>query len=323
MAVCPPGAAVPEPVVGTVPMACRNSFNQLASVFPVTLEVALDCAVADQPFNANITPTLALDTAFLQAAADTLCMLGITLTTTNLNNAQVGAAAVEGATCTSETSVLPIVGGSCVPDDPTCPDADIPADGGTTQNCPSADCVDPDPSLGLGPELCQVPAAETSGVAQTSGLCERVVEIDVTITGTCGAGGSISVDSGLSVPLPPVSLRCTAGAAPGPIAFCATGSTPLGDTLNPSDPPMVATTDTPVDTYVIVFVQPFAVNFQCGGPATTNPLPGEANEVSCMVPNAGGGLCETTVGAGDFGDTDPSLGYTNAAGFPISPVATG
>ena len=63
MAVCPPGAAVPEPVVGTVPMACRNSFNQLASVFPVTLDVALDCSVADQPFNANITPTLALDTA--------------------------------------------------------------------------------------------------------------------------------------------------------------------------------------------------------------------------------------------------------------------
>ena len=131
VAECPPGATAPEPAIGTVPTACRNSFNQLVSEFPVTLEVALDCAVAGQPFNANVKPTLALDTTFLQSAADTLCDLGITLTSTDVNNAQVRVDAAEGATCTSALSVL-------------------------------------------------------SPVPQT-------VELDVTVTGECGAGGTPQV----------------------------------------------------------------------------------------------------------------------------------
>ena len=76
----------PPPVIEEVPAACRNSFNQVVSEFTVNMEVALDdCPVAAQDFNANVTPTLALDTEFLQAAADTLCDLGVTLTTVTLN----------------------------------------------------------------------------------------------------------------------------------------------------------------------------------------------------------------------------------------------
>ena len=250
---CPPGAVAPEPQIGTVPTACRNSFNQVVSEFPVTMDVALDCAIAGQPFNATVTPTLALDTTFLQSAADTLCDLGTPLTDVTLRNTQVRADALQGATCTSQLSVL----------------TPVPQD----------------------------------------------VMLDVTITGTCGAGGSIKVNSGIAVPLPEVSLPCTAGAAGETAAFCPTGTTPL-----------VAGT-TPVDTFVIVFVQPFEVGFACGGPATTEPPPGTENDVGCVLKNPGastpnGLSCGDEVGTATFGETPFPTSDCNIADGPPTPNQT-
>ena len=77
------GCTVPAPVdaVG-IPMACRNSFNQVVSTFPIDLLNVTpdDCILDGQPVNFAIDPTIALDTAFLQAAAETLCDLGTLLT---------------------------------------------------------------------------------------------------------------------------------------------------------------------------------------------------------------------------------------------------
>ncbi len=239
VAECPPGVVAPEPASGTTPLACRNSFNQVVSEFGVSLDVALDCAVAGEPFNASVTPTLTLDTTFLQAAADTLCVLGTILDTVTIENAQARVDAVQGATCTSQLSVL-----SAVPQD---------------------------------------------------------VELDVTVDGTCGAGGTITVNAGVALPLPQVSLPCAADdTVGGTVAFCATGVTPLGDPLAATTPPLVSSTEPPVDTWVTTKASAFTVAFACGGPASIDPAPGES--VNCTAPNANGGECENLVGAGDFGE---------------------
>ena len=90
-------------------MACRNSFNQVVSTFPIDLLNVTpdDCIVGGQPFNAAIDPTIALDTAFLQAAAETLCALGTLLTEADVSIAQVAVDAIAGATCTAQLSELP------------------------------------------------------------------------------------------------------------------------------------------------------------------------------------------------------------------------
>jgi len=250
MVECPPNADAPEPQIGTVPTACRNSFNQVVSEFPVTLDVALDCAIAGQPFNATVTPTLALDTTFLQSAADTLCVLGNPLTDVTIRNAQVRVDALQGATCTSQLSVL----------------TPVPQD----------------------------------------------VMLNVTVTGTCGEGGSIVVNEGISIPLSQVSLPCTAGAAGETAAFCPTGTTAL----------MAGTT--PNDTFVVVFVQPFEVGFDCGGPATIAPPPGDENDVGCILANPGastpnGLSCEADVGTATFGETPWEASDCNTADGPPTP----
>ena len=70
----------------------------------------------------------------------------------------------------------------------------------------------------------------------------QIVSLDVTVNGGgCGvSGGSVTVDAPVSIPLPPVSVSCVADAGPGPVAFCADGTTP--DTVLGTDPP--------VDTYL-------------------------------------------------------------------------
>jgi hypothetical protein len=106
------GAActVPAPVDAPgIPMACRNSFNQAVSTFPIDLLNVTpdDCILDGQPFNTAIDPVIALDTAFLEAAAQTLCDLGTLLTEADVTSAQVSVDAIAGATCTEQLSVLP------------------------------------------------------------------------------------------------------------------------------------------------------------------------------------------------------------------------
>ena len=89
-------------------MACRNSFNQAVSTFPIDLLNVTpdDCIEAGQPFNTAIDPVIALDTAFLQAAGQTLCDLGTFLTSADVTVAQVSVDAIAGATCTEQRSSL-------------------------------------------------------------------------------------------------------------------------------------------------------------------------------------------------------------------------
>jgi hypothetical protein len=239
-------------------MACRNSFNEQVSTFPIDLlNVAPDdCILAGQPFNTAIDPTIALDTAFLQAAANTLCDLGTALTEADVSIAQVSVDAIAGATCTEQLS-------------------------------------------------------ELSPVPQT-------VTLDVTIDGTCGAGGSVTVNSGISLPLPAINVPCSsAGAAGEEVQFCSTGTVPLSITLA-----------TPaVQTFVGVAVGggTIQVVFQCNTSSTTNPLPGVENEIGCVLPNPtastpNGLSCAQEVGTGDTGQTPfPTSDCNTEDGPPDTP----
>jgi hypothetical protein len=245
---CVAGCTVPAPVDAPgIPMACRNSFNQVVSTFPIDLLNVTpdDCVEAGQPFNTAIDPTIALDTAFLQAAAETLCDLGTLLTEADVTVAQVSVDAIAGANCTEQLSVL-------------------------------------------------------SPVPQT-------VTIDITlVSGSCGAGGVVEVNSGISLPLPPVSVPCTAGSAGEEVQFCSTGTVPLSINLS-----------TPItNTYVGVSVGggSIQVAFQCNTSSTTSPAPGVT--VNCTAPNPAGS-CGNDVGTGDVGETPfPESDCDFSDGFP-------
>jgi hypothetical protein len=168
-------------------------------------------------------PVIALDVAFLQAAADTLCGLGTELTEADVSVAQIAVDAVAGATCTEQLT-----------------------------------------------ELSPVP---------------QLVELDVTVTGTCGAGGSVTINSGTQLPLPAVTLPCTAGTAGSEVQICSVGTVPLAENINLSTPP--------TQTFVGVAVGggTIQVVFQCNTSSTTVPAPGVENDVDCTAPNASGGEC--------------------------------
>ena len=131
----------------------------------------------------------------------------------------------------------------------------------------------------------------------------QTVELDATVEGQCGLDGSVTINSDVEISLPEMTLSCTKGAA-GPVAICATGTTPLTVGRPPFDPP--------VDSgYVAVEIAggTLLFAFQCGGPATTNPPPGRENEVPCVIPGntspstPDGQTCLEAVGTGDFGET--------------------
>jgi hypothetical protein len=257
---CRAGACVdctlPEPVNGQVVRnACRNSFNQVVSVFSVIMDVALNqCALEHELFSADVTVALVLDTTFLQLAADVLCDLGIPLTEATVLGAQVQIDSVAGAECGPELSVL-----SPVPQD---------------------------------------------------------VALDVTVTGVCGAGGSVLVNSGVTLPLDPVTLSCTAGAVGETVAICSVGLTPLYQ--SPDFPRSL--------TWMKVSVPGIPeVAFGCGGPATTNPAPGE--EVGCDVLNSEfpflGTRCISVVGAGTFGETPFPTSECQLTAPPTEPIICG
>jgi hypothetical protein len=228
-------------------MACRNSYNQAVSTFPIDLlnvDTNGSCIQAGQPVSFNVDPTIALDTAFLNAAASTLCDLGTALTQADVTVAQVSIDAVSGATCTAATAVL-------------------------------------------------------SPVPQT-------VVLDVTVSGTCGAGGTVTVNSGVSLPLPPQVVSCTAGAAgTNNLSLCSTGTVPLNITLaNPT-----------VNTFVGVSVSGGAiqVKFQCNTSSTTAPPPGTT--INCTSPNPTGECA--ALPPGNVGETPyPTSDCDFSGGFP-------
>ena len=259
---CISDCTVPAPVDATgIPMACRNSFNQAVSTFPIDLLNVTpdDCIEAGQPFNTAIDPTIALDTAFLEAAAQTLCDLGTFLTEADVTTAQVSVDAIAGATCTEQLSVLP-------------------------------------------------------GVPLT-------VTLDISIVGSCGSGGVVSVDSGITVPLPPMNVPCSAaGAAGSEVQFCSTGQVPLEISLtDPAPPPAYS------ETYVGVSVGGGAitVSFACNTSSTTVPAPGQENDIGCVLTNPtastpNGLSCADEVGLGNVGETPfPTSDCNTADGPPI------
>jgi len=245
-------------------MACRNSFNQAVSTFPIDL-LAVNtngaCIEAGQAVDFTINPVIALDTAFLQAAAQTLCDLGTFLTQAQVTSAQVSLDAIAGATCTQQLAV-------------------------PTQAVPFT------------------------------------VTLDISIVGSCGSGGVVTVNSGISVPLTHEVLPCTAGAAGSQVEICSTGQVPLSISLtNPPPPPAYP------NTYVGVSVGGGAiqVSFACNTSSTTNPPPGQANEIGCVLanptPSTPAGLsCADQVGHGDVGATPfPTSNCNTADGPPTTP----
>jgi hypothetical protein len=161
---------------------------------------------------------LALDTAFLNAAAGTLCDLGTALTQADVTIAQVNVDAISGA-------------------------------------------------AGSTPDLVAL-----SPVPQT-------IVLDVTITGTCGAGGTVTVNTGISLPLGVANVGVTPGAAGSSLSLCSTGTVPLSISL--ATPPGN-------DTYVGVSVGGGSIQvvFKCNTSSTTAPAPGTT--INCTAPNPTG-----------------------------------
>jgi hypothetical protein len=242
-------------------MACRNSFNQAVSTFPIDLlniNTGGDCIETGQNVDFNIDPVIALDTAFLEAAAQTLCDLGTTLTEADVTSAQVSIDGIEGATCTEQLSVLP----------------------GTPITVPIA------------------------------------TECD----GTCGdADVTCMVTQGIALPLPAVTLPCTAGDdTTVPVTICSTGQVPLSISLSDPPPPPAYQ-----ETFVGVEVGggQITVAFACNTSSTTNPAPGV--EIGCILPNPtastpNGMSCADEVGDGNVGETpDPTSDCNTEDGPPI------
>jgi len=182
-------------------MACRNSFNQAVSTFLIDLlnvNTQGSCVEANQPVDFAIDPVIALDTAFLEAAAATLCDLGTFLSEADVTSAQISIDAIAGATCTEQLTTLP---GTPV----TVPIAStLTCVGGTNDGAActvDGDCI--------------------------GGACPQ-----------CGSGGVVIVTPGISLPLPlpSVVLPCTAGATGSEVQICSTGEVPLSISL--ADPPV-------------------------------------------------------------------------------------
>jgi hypothetical protein len=243
-------------------MACRNSFNDVASTFPIDLNdvTASDCIFDGQPVDFDIDPVIALDTTFLQAAVNTLCDTGSLLTRADVNAAQVSIDTVAGATCTEVLSG-PIAQDGIILDITTVP------------------------------EVCDCQATP----------CD-----------------SVTVNTGISLPLPPVTLSCSAaGAVDAEVQICSTGEIPLSITL--ADPPPPPTYQ---QTYVGVAAGIATVAFACNTSSTTEPPPGAANEVGCAAPNPAG-PCDDQVGFGDVGEMPYPESFCNFQEPPTDPIDCG
>jgi hypothetical protein len=258
------GCTDPPPVDALgIPMACRNSFNQNVSVFPINLEnvTADGCIEAGQPVSFDIDPVIALDTAFLQAAVETLCATGSLLTVADVNAAQVSIDSVAGATCTE------VLSGPIAQDDVVLDITRVPAN----CNCGSTPCT------------------------------------------------SVTVNSGISLPLPPVTLQCSAaGTAGSEVPICSTGEIPLSISLSdPAPPPAYQ------QTYVGVAAGIATVAFACNTSSTTNPPPG--GEVQCafagntVASTPSGQTCAAEVGTANVGATPFPTSTCDTSEAPSEP----
>ena len=250
---CISGCAVPPPVDALgIPMACRNSFNQVVSTFPIDLEnvTASDCVEAGAAVDFDIEPVIALDTGFLQAAVQTLCDTGSLLTQADVNAAQISIDAVNGATCT-ETLSGPIA------------------------------------QAGVILDITETPAGCNCGTIP----CD-----------------SVTVNTGISLPLPPTTLSCSAlGDAGDEVQICSTGEIPLAISL--SDPPPPPTYQ---QTYVGVAAGIATVAFACN--TSSQQFPAVDAPISCTSPSPGG---ECGGIFGDVGETPfPESDCDFSDGFP-------
>jgi len=142
--------------------------------------------------------------------------------------------------------------------------------------------------------------------------------------GNCGdADVTCMVTSGISLDLPSMLLPCSsASAADGEVQICSTGQVPLSISLtDPAPPP------TYQETYVGVDVGGGAIRvaFACNTSSTTNPPPGQENEIGCVLANPaastpGGLSCADAVGDGDVGETPfPTSDCNTEDGPPTDP----
>jgi hypothetical protein len=138
----------------------------------------------------------------------------------------------------------------------------------------------------------------------------QTVVIDITVvSGSCGAGGVVVVNSGISLPLAPVTLPCTMGAPGSTVPICSTGEVPLSITLAVPAPPPAYT-----ETFVGVSVGggSIQVAFACNTSSTSNPATGVTVEcLSPTPPNA----CDA-IGAGNVGETPFPVSVCEFDGFP-------
>jgi hypothetical protein len=270
-------------------MACRNSFNQAVSTFPIDLlnvqtdpAVTGGCILAGQPVDFDMDPVIALDTAFLAAAAETLCDLGTFLSEADVTSAQVSIDAIAGATCAPQLAVLP----------------------GT-------------------PVLVPIPTTLTCvGGSNDGGACTTPNELTDCPGGACppcGSGGVAEVTSGIALPLPAQTVPCTAGTSGSEVQLCSTGEVPLAISLTVPAPPPTYT-----ETYVGVSVGggSIQVAFACNTSSTTDPLPGV--QIGCVLgngsPSTPGGLdCAAAVRTGDVGETPFPISDCNTADGPPTP----
>jgi hypothetical protein len=294
--VCITGLTCPPVVADAtgIPMACRNSFNDAVSTFPIDLlnvtpvgDTPDPCIFPGQPFDTTIDPTIALDTAFLEAAAQTLCDLGTFLSEADVTSAQVSIDAIAGATCTEQLAVLP--------------DTPVKVPIASTLTCVGG-TNEGDPCTVLGTEC------------QGGGTCNA-----------CGSGGITAVTRGIALPLPAVTLPCSsAGTAGSLVQICSTGTVPLSITLTDPPPPPAYT-----QTYVGVSVGggQITVAFACNTSSTTNPPPGQENDIGCILPNPSastpnGLSCGQEVGDGNVGEEPFPTSDCNLADGPPIPDQT-
>jgi hypothetical protein len=107
--------------------------------------------------------------------------------------------------------------------------------------------------------------------SQLSELAGTPVNLPLPSTGDCTAG--ITVTTPIEIVLPTVEVPCTAGAAPGPVGFCATGTTPAA----------AAPGATAVDTWAAVDIGfPTDVSFQCGD-GLTSPTTACTGDPDCAA----------------------------------------
>ncbi len=138
--------------------------------------------------------------------------------------------------------------------------------------------------------------------------------------GTCGDAGVVcTVTEGITLPLPSLTVPCTADAQGEQMQFCSTGTVPLFISLGDPPPPPAYT-----QTYISVSAAQGAIQvaFACNTSSITNPPPGEQNQVGCAAPNPEG-ICDDVVGIGNTGQTPYPISDCDLFAPPATPQDCG